>query len=157
MTTVFIALGSNLGDRLKNIENAKTEIEKKCKISAKSSIYETEPWGVTDQPKFLNAVIKMETNLEPNELLDFLLNTESKIGRERTKEQKWGPRVIDLDILLYGKRKIQSERLKIPHERMEERAFVLIPLYEIHKERLVKAALDKLKEEDKKGVKKVET
>jgi len=155
MSTSFICIGTNLGDLLKNIENAISEIAKQCKILSRSSIYETEPWGVTDQPNFLNAVIKVETKLEPLELLDFLLNIEAKLGLDRTKKQKWGPRIIDLDILLYNKRELQSDRLTIPHPRMKERAFVLIPLYEIHKERWVKEALDKLSEKDKEGVRKI--
>ena len=152
MSTSFICIGTNLGNRLKNIENAISEISKQCKILVKSSIYETEPWGVIDQSNFLNVVIKVETKLEPNALLDFLLNIEAKLGRNRAIEQRWGPRIIDLDILLYDKREIQTERLIIPHQRIKERAFVLIPLYEIYKEKWIKEALDKLKEEDKKGV-----
>ena len=153
--TAFICMGTNLGNRLKNIKNAIDEIGKQNGITAKSSIYETEPWGLRDQPKFLNAVVKIETELEPELLLDFLQSIEAKLGRNRIKEQRWGPRIIDLDILLYDKQEIQSERLTIPHARMKERAFVLIPLYDINKEKWVRQALDKLKEEDKMGVKKI--
>ena len=155
MSIVFLALGSNLGNRLKNIENSISEISKQCKISAKSSIYETEPWGVANQPNFLNAVIKVETKLEPKALLDFLLNIEAKLGRNRAIEQRWGPRIIDLDILIYDKREIQTEQLTIPHPRMLERAFVLIPLYNVCKEKWVKEALDKLPQQDKDGIRKI--
>lgn len=155
MPLAFISLGSNIGDRLKNIENALSGISTQCRILANSSIYESEPWGVKDQPKFLNAVIKVETRLEPLELLDFLLNIEARLGRARKKEIRFGPRAIDLDILVYDGLEIQSERLAIPHPRMKERAFVLIPLYEIAGDKRIKAALDRIGEKEKKGVRKI--
>lgn len=153
--TVFIAIGTNLGDRLRNIENAISEIAAQCRLLAKSYIYETEPKYLENQPKFLNAVIRVETKLEPLDLLNFLLNVESKLGLDRTKKIKFGPRIIDLDILLYGKHEIQTEQLTVPHPSMLERAFVLIPLYDVCKERWVKEALDKLWEKDKEGVRKI--
>lgn len=153
MSTAYIALGSNLGNRLETIQKAITEIKTKFPILAQSSIYETEPWGVTDQPPFLNAVIKIETDFEPLQLLIFLLALELCLGRNRNNEGRWGPRVIDLDILLYDHLELKTEQLTIPHPRMKERAFVLVPLYEINKEEWVKKALDTLSEKDKNGVK----
>ncbi len=158
MSIVFIALGSNIGDRLENIQKAIETIKQQCTLLSKSSIYETEPWGVKDQPKFLNAVIKIETTLQPLELLDFLLNIEVRMGRNRPKletrnwKPRWGPRTIDLDILLYNHLELGSDRLTIPHPRIKERAFVLIPLYEICKEKWVKEAIDKLDKKEKDGV-----
>ena len=152
MPIVFIALGTNLGNRLENIQQAIETIQQQCMILSQSSIYETEPWGVKNQPQFLNAVIRIETKLEPPELLNFLLNIETRMGRNRSKEQKNGPRVIDLDILLYNHLELQSEQLTIPHPRMKERAFVLIPLYEICKENWIKEALLKISDIDKRGV-----
>ena len=156
MSIVFIAIGSNLGDRSKNIENAIRQIAKQCRLLAKSYVYETEPKYVENQPKFLNVVIKIETRLEPLDLLNFLWDVETKIGLVRTKKIKFGPRVIDLDILLYGNIELETENLTIPHPRMLERAFVLIPLYDVCKEKWVKEALDKLPEKDKEEVKRIE-
>ena len=130
MAIAFIALGSNLGDRQKNIDLAKGLFkENKIKILKESSVIETDPVGGPKQDKYLNAVVKTETLLSPFELLKTLLAIENKLGR--TREIKFGPRTIDLDILLYGNRKINSEELIVPHPRMLQRDFVLIPLNEI--------------------------
>ena len=128
---VYIGLGSNMGFKRRNIETAIDNIENipGVDLVKKSSLYETEPWGKTDQDKFLNQVIMIETNLGADELLDCLLEIEIKMGRQRL--EKWGPRVIDLDILLYGNQVIQTDRLRVPHRHMRERLFVLIPLQEI--------------------------
>lgn len=99
------------------------------KVVSTSSIYETDPVGYEDQDKFLNMVIKVNTSLGPFELLDTCLDIEQKLGRKR--EIKWGPRTIDLDILLYNNENIETENLTVPHPRMKERAFVMIPLMEI--------------------------
>ncbi len=150
----YIALGSNLGDRLENIKKAIKEVAKQCRLLAKSSIYETEPKYIENQPIFLNAVIRIETILEPLDLLNFLLSIETKLGLDRKKKIKFGPRIIDLDILLYEDLEIETDRLTIPHPRMLERAFVIIPLYEICKEKWVKEALDMLPQKDKEEVRK---
>ena len=128
---VYIGLGSNMGFKRRNIETAIDNIENipGVDLVKKSSLYETDPWGKTDQDKFLNQVIMIETALGADELLDYLLEIEIKMGRQRL--EKWGPRVIDLDILLYGDQVIQTERLRVPHPHMRERLFVLIPLQEI--------------------------
>ena len=131
MVTAYIGLGSNLGDRATNLQTALSELGNLPTISMArvSSLYETEPVGVTDQPEFLNAVAQIETSLSAMALLDVLLNLENKIGRVRTF--RWGPRVIDLDLLLYGNQQIRLPTLTVPHPRLFERAFVLVPLAEI--------------------------
>ena len=98
-------------------------------IAAVSSIYETAPVGLTDQPDFLNLVVSVRTALSPRELMDALLHIENKMGRVRTV--RWGPRVIDLDLLLYGSEQVDLPQLTVPHPRLRERAFVLVPLAEI--------------------------
>ncbi|KRG12866.1 2-amino-4-hydroxy-6-hydroxymethyldihydropteridine diphosphokinase [Lederbergia galactosidilytica] len=127
----FISLGSNMGNRLEYLKQAIKRLShcSEVQIEKLSSIYETEPIGFTDQDQFLNMVIKISTSLSPHQLLTLCLDVEREIGRIR--EFKWGPRVIDLDILLYNKENIMMEDLQIPHPRMNERAFVLIPLMEI--------------------------
>lgn len=127
---VFIAIGSNLLDREKNIEEAISNLKKEgIDIVAISSIIETEPYGFTDQPKFLNCVVKAKTTKTPKELLKTLLLIEAKLGRVR--KEKWGPRTIDLDILFYDDIIIDEEDLKIPHYDIQNRLFVLKPLSEI--------------------------
>jgi len=127
----YIGLGSNLGDRLGNLIEAAHQIKliKDTVITRYSSVYETDPWGDEDQPDFFNAVIEIETAIGCCDLLQQLLNIEDYMGRVR--ERKWGPRVIDLDILLYGNRIIEITELKIPHPLMQERNFVLIPMVEL--------------------------
>lgn len=131
MTKVFLGLGSNIGNREQNIKEAlrwfrKSGIAGEMKIS---SFYETEPEGVKEQPFFLNAVLKIETELSPGDLLDALQGLERQLGRK--KSRRWGPRIIDLDILLYGNLVMKEEKLEIPHPLLAERSFVLIPLAEI--------------------------
>lgn len=126
---VYIALGTNLGDRVANLSQAVEHMREQIEVLASSTIYETPPWGVTNQPRFLNQVILGKTLLTPTGLLDFLKEIESRMGR--VDSVRFGPRLIDLDILLYGRRQVCTNRLKIPHERMHERAFVLVPLNEI--------------------------
>jgi 2-amino-4-hydroxy-6-hydroxymethyldihydropteridine diphosphokinase len=130
MSIVYIGIGANLGDRkascLRSIEILK---EKGIVIRKISSLYETEPWGVEDQPKFLNMAIEIETGLAPEYLLALLKDIEKEIGREHTS--RWGPRTIDLDILLFNDLIIDREDLTIPHPHMHERDFVLRPLFEI--------------------------
>ena len=130
MSTVYIGIGSNLGNREENCRNAiKLLIESGIKVTKLSSKLETEPWGVVDQPKFINMAIKAEVDQEPSDLLRVLKNIETELGR-RT-EIRWGPRVIDLDILLYDDQIISTADLEIPHPEMRDRDFVLKPLAEI--------------------------
>jgi len=130
-TICYIGLGSNVGDRLQNIKKAVSLIADwpDSKILKTSSIYETEPWGVKDQAPFFNAVIEISTNLLPEVLLKHCLDTEKQMGRIRTI--KWGPRIIDLDILFYGSQVIKTDTLVIPHPLLAERDFVIIPLNDI--------------------------
>jgi 2-amino-4-hydroxy-6-hydroxymethyldihydropteridine diphosphokinase len=126
---VYLALGSNLGDRQKHLADALQYLRKALSLARVSSIYETEPVGYLDQPAFLNLVCQGTTNLSPLELLKFVKDAEVHLGREPTFRN--GPRVIDIDILLYDDLCMQEEQLTIPHPRMAERAFVLVPLVEI--------------------------
>lgn len=128
----FIALGSNLGDRELHLLRAVAEVGKirASRITAFSSFYDTEPVGPTDQGNFLNAVLRLETPLSPRELLTELQRIENVVFNRR-RDVRWGPRTIDLDILLYGDRVIDEPELTIPHPRLHERRFVLAPLAEI--------------------------
>ncbi len=129
---VYLALGSNLGDRVENLERAILGLEREqIEVKARSSIYETEPQDVHDQPWFLNMVVECETHLFPVQLLGVLQRIELDLGRVRTGIPPRGPRAIDLDMLLFGNLAIQTEKLEIPHPRMRERRFVLEPLVEI--------------------------
>ena len=125
----FIGLGTNLGDRAQNLADAVQRLAESAEVVKKSSIYETEPWGFEDQPKFLNLVVEIKTDLEPNELLDLLKEIEQEMGREETF--RYGPRLIDLDILFYDDLIYSSDTLTIPHPFLHQRAFVLVPLNEI--------------------------
>lgn len=129
--TAYIGLGSNIGDREKNLDSAIDMLrETPCvKILQVSSYINTAPVGYTEQPDFLNAVVEINTTLKPDELLKACMDIEARLKRKRLI--RWGPRTIDLDILLYGKQIINNENLIIPHPRMHEREFVLKPLSEI--------------------------
>lgn len=127
---IFLGLGTNIGDRESNLKIAINEIERIAKIIKKSSIYETEPVGYKPQNDFLNMVIKIETQLNPQELLEALQKIEQKMGRKKDRIKN-GPRIIDIDILFYGTKKINSKNLKIPHPEAGKRNFVLIPMAEI--------------------------
>ncbi len=131
MQTAYVGLGSNLGDRQDNLRTALSELRQMPTISILrvSSLYESAPVGVTEQPEFLNAVAALETALPATDLLDVFLYLENKLGRVRTF--RWGPRVIDLDLLLYGDAQIALPSLTVPHPRLREREFVLVPLAEI--------------------------
>ena len=126
MTLAYVGLGANLGDRESAIRRA-AELIGAVRLS---SVIETEPWGYEDQPRFLNAVAEVETSLPPRRLLDHLLDVERRLGRERVGPQ-WGPRTIDLDLLLYGEAVIEEPGLVVPHPRLAERRFVLEPLAEL--------------------------
>ncbi len=125
----YLGLGSNLGDRQANLESALEQLSEKVSIVSISSVYETDPVGYEEQPRFLNAVLSAETELPPVELLRFIKDVECELGREYSFPN--APRVIDIDILLYGDRVIDSPELTVPHPRLSERAFVLVPLVEI--------------------------
>ena len=127
----YLSLGSNLGDRLYNLSAARFELSKiaKIMIAKVSSVYETPPWGKEDQPDFLNQVAAIDTTMNPMELLKTIKNIEIKMGRQA--REKWGPREIDIDILLYGNAIVYDEQLIIPHPLLRQRLFVLAPLQEI--------------------------
>lgn len=129
--TAFIGMGSNLGDRKENLRRAVRALKLAPDILVKrvASLYRTAPVGVPDQPDFLNTVAEITTTLSPRELLVRLLAIEKNLGRVRG--ERWGPRVIDLDLLLYDKTEIVTEDLVIPHPRLEKRAFVVVPLAEL--------------------------
>lgn len=149
MARVYIGIGSNLGKRQYNCKEAIKKIEEKglC-IKKLSSMYETKPWGLKEQPLFINMVIEVETEKSPEELLKMLKEIETEMGRIKTV--RWGPRIIDLDILLYNNEIIDQEDLKIPHPFLHQRDFVLLPLSEIAPEithPLLKKTIKQLKEE----------
>lgn len=129
--TAFVSLGSNLGDREGFLKTAVAELDRNpgIRVTAVSSIYETEPVGYLDQDWFLNLVIRVETSLEPLELLHQLQGIEKAMGRKRMV--RWGPRVIDLDLLLYDGLALTTPELELPHPRMYQRNFVMVPLNEI--------------------------
>lgn len=129
MTSVYIALGSNLGDRLGNLEKAIAMLAPAVTVTTQSPIYDTDPKYVTDQPRFLNMVLVAETDLEPQALLTFLKDIETGLGR--IPGERFGPRPIDLDIVFFGDEIIDLPDLTIPHPRLSERAFVLRPLADI--------------------------
>jgi len=126
---IFLSLGSNLGDREANLKLVLSELPPEVEVIKESSIYQTEPWGFMDQPDFLNQVLSVKTALAPHDLLIYVKNIELKIGREPSF--RFGPRLVDIDILFYSQEIIEDETLDIPHPRICERAFVLIPLMEI--------------------------
>lgn len=132
MAQAFIALGTNVGERLQYLQRALVLLDNRQAIQVEhvSSIYETDPVGYTEQRQFLNMVAEIDTDFTPHGLLSEMGNVESQLGRERTL--RWGPRTIDLDILLYNQEEMDTEALQIPHSRMEQRAFVLVPLAEIN-------------------------
>ncbi|WP_211652830.1 2-amino-4-hydroxy-6-hydroxymethyldihydropteridine diphosphokinase [Planococcus alpniumensis] len=131
MNEVYLSLGSNLGDRKAQLQEAVRLLQSNSSISnmRMSSIYETAPVGYLSQDAFLNLVIRLETSLSPLRLLDACQEIEQALHRERLV--RWGPRTVDLDILLYGQEQLTTERLTIPHPHMYERAFVLVPLREL--------------------------
>lgn len=127
--TVFISLGSNLGDRCGFLEAAISQLPPQVTVVQTSPVYETPPWGYADQPAFLNQVVEGRTELHPQGLLDHLKEIERWIGRQKTF--RYGPRKIDLDILFYDDLVLELPGLRIPHPRLPERAFVLVPLADL--------------------------
>ena len=139
MAEAFVALGGNVGDVRSTFRRA---IALLCdgtavRLAARSSDYRTPPWGVTDQPPFVNAVIGMTTSLSPHELLARAEQCERALGRDRTRERRWGPRSIDIDLLAYDDLVLNDPHLILPHPHLFERAFVLVPLAEIARERVI--------------------
>jgi 2-amino-4-hydroxy-6-hydroxymethyldihydropteridine diphosphokinase len=136
---VYIGLGSNIEDRERHLKDAihLLQLHPDINICRCSSIYETDPVGFTEQAAFLNMVIQVETKLTPTELFHHMLEVESKLGRVR--DIRWGPRTIDLDMLLFGQQLLDTPELLVPHPRMKERAFVLIPLLEIMDKQSIQA------------------
>lgn len=127
---VFLLLGSNLGERLQILQSAAGLIEERVgAIRTASSIYETAPWGVLDQPVFLNQILEVQTELIPEEVLRIILEIEHELGRIRY--ERWGARVIDIDMLYFNDLVLDSARLTLPHPRLHERRFTLVPLTEI--------------------------
>ena len=149
MSEAYVALGSNLGDREENLRISLKHLEANgVKVVKVSTFIETEPYGVTDQPGFVNAVCQVETELAPLELLRLLLSIEQEMGRVRLR--RWGERNIDLDLLLYEDACVVSEELTLPHPDMQNRDFVLLPFAEIAGEvvhPILKKTIKKLKEE----------
>jgi 2-amino-4-hydroxy-6-hydroxymethyldihydropteridine diphosphokinase len=130
VTVAYIGLGANLGDREGNLRVALERLADLGSLRV-SSFRETDPVGVTDQPRFVNAVAELETVLGARELLEKLLEIERQLGRDRGSEERWGPRTIDLDLLLFGNEVIDEPGLSVPHPRLAERRFVLEPLHEL--------------------------
>ncbi len=128
---VLIGLGGNIGDPLASMRAALQALDKHphCRVAKVSSVWRTPPWGVTDQPDFLNACAAVMTSLEPRAFLDLCLSVEQNL--KRVRDVRWGPRSIDIDILFFGDRDIHEPGLIVPHPRLTDRAFVLVPLSEI--------------------------
>lgn len=158
MHTIHLALGTNLGNRTGNLRAAIQSLPPTVIVRQASPVYETPPWGMTDQPAFLNMVLQGETHLSPLELLAYLKNLETELGR--TPAVRWGPRLIDMDILFYDNLVLRVPGLTIPHPHLQERAFVLVPLMDIAPDLvhpvLGKSIKDLLAECDGSGIKRIE-
>ena len=154
--TVYLALGSNMGNRAANLKAAVDNLTPQVVLKQKSSVYETPPWGFADQPMFLNQVLKAETYLEPEPLLHHLKRLEVVLGRVPSFDN--GPRLIDIDILFFDDLILDSPALKLPHPHLHERAFVLVPLAEIAPDLvhpvLNKSIKDLLRASDRHGIEK---
>ena len=141
LVRVYVGLGSNLGNPAENISSAISQLEKMPLVTSLvcSSLYRSEPVGFEDQPDFVNAVCSMKSGMQSDKLLQFLQQIEQEAGRQRDNV-RWGPRTLDLDLLLYGDLAISTPTLVIPHPRMHERAFVLYPLQEISPDLVIPGA-----------------
>jgi 2-amino-4-hydroxy-6-hydroxymethyldihydropteridine diphosphokinase len=134
MNFAYLLLGSNLDDRSASLQRAKEEISSGIgKITRQSSVYESEPWGFHSEQRFLNQVIRIETTFRPSRILEEILTIETKLGRYRTDDQFYTSRSIDIDILFYNDEIISEDKLTIPHPKIPERMFTLLPLSEIDK------------------------
>lgn len=129
----WVGLGGNLGDVEATLNEALMALDglPQTSIRAQSAFYRSPPWGRTDQPAFINAAVELQTRLAPRVLLDYLLEIEIRFGRVRKPGDKWGPRKLDLDLLVFGDEQLNQPGLHVPHPRLSERAFVLVPLNEI--------------------------
>src|SRR5271156_1449906 len=158
-TEALIGLGGNIGDARKAIGQAVAMLcdGTAVRLDARSSDYRTPPWGVTDQPAFVNAVIVVATSLAPRDLFARAVAVERALGRDRAGERRWGPRVIDLDLLAYDDLVLHDAALTLPHPRLFERAFVLVPLAEIAPDRVIAGirVRDALARVDAGGIKKL--
>ena len=130
MARAYVGLGTNLGDREATLRQAVDLLRERVDVRAVSSVRETEPWGLVDQPPFLNAAVEVETELTARELLDLLFDVEQSLGRTR-EGPRYGPRTIDLDLLVYGEETLDEPGLTVPHPRLHERRFALEPLAEL--------------------------
>jgi 2-amino-4-hydroxy-6-hydroxymethyldihydropteridine diphosphokinase len=148
-STVAIGLGANLGDPEAQVERAIRELERVGRVAARSSLFRSEPWGVRDQPEFVNAAVLLETSLDPYALLAALQRIEAELGR--IPGERWGPRAIDLDVLFYDGVELDDPALTLPHPRLRERAFALAPLAEV--DARWQTALDSLGPEERRKVK----
>jgi 2-amino-4-hydroxy-6-hydroxymethyldihydropteridine diphosphokinase len=139
MAEALLGLGGNVGDVRATLSEAIALFADGADVEliARSSDYRTPPWGVTDQPPFINLAIAVETRLSPRDLLTRALNVERALDRDRTRERRWGPRTIDIDLLAYDDLTLDEPALTLPHPRLFERAFVLVPLAEIVPDRLI--------------------
>jgi 2-amino-4-hydroxy-6-hydroxymethyldihydropteridine diphosphokinase len=139
MTEALLALGGNVGDVRDTFDRAVVQFcdGTAVQLTARSSDYVTPPWGVRDQPRFINLCLAVETSLTPQELLARAQTVEQMFGRDRASEQHWGPRTLDIDILTYDDLVLRTPELTLPHLRLFERAFVLVPLAEIAPERMI--------------------
>jgi len=131
MNRVYLSLGSNLNDRLVNIDNAILSLSEKITIGKVSSVYETDPQNMVSDNRFLNMVISGKTSLSPKALLEFIYGIEKKMGRVRTNGSKYSDRIIDIDILFFNDIIVSDDDLTVPHKRLHERLFVLTPMAEI--------------------------
>ena len=159
MAEAFLALGGNVGDVRATLDRAVTVL---CdgvivRLVARSSDYRTPPWGVTNQPDFINSVIAVETSLPPHELFARALEIERALGRDRSRESRWGPRPIDIDLLAYDDVTLAAPDLILPHPRLFERGFVLVPLAEIALDRSIAGVRvgDALKRVEVRGIEKL--
>ena len=144
MSTIYLGLGTNLGDRIANLDQAIESLTERVEITGVSAVYETDAWGLEEQPDFLNMCVAGETNLSPNALLQFVKQLESLLGR--VPSERWGPRLIDIDILFYDQFIMQELELTIPHKGVADRATVLVPLSDIAPELLHPIELKRISE-----------
>ncbi len=155
MAEALVALGGNVGNVRATLDRAVAAFcDEAVRLLARSADYRTPPWGVEDQPAFVNLCIAVETGLTPHALLDRAQAVERALGRDRAKEQRWGPRPVDIDLLAYDDMTLQEPRLTLPHPRLFDRGFVLVPLAEIAPEKVIAGTriADALARVDTKGV-----
>lgn len=157
MSGVVLGLGANIGECRATIAAAidRLNAHPEIRVAAVSGLYETPPWGKTDQPAFLNAAVRVDTTLPPRDLLEVVLAIERALGRDR--RERWGPRLIDVDILLYGTEEIGDPSLVVPHPHLAERAFALAPLLDVLPQARFagRAAADWLQQADRSGMRQV--